>query len=85
MTIITAFRRLKQEDQEVEASLGYIARPCLKKKKSVFIELFYLFKVIILLEKVKTICKTKNKPVRERNNSKLNQESMCKEENFCSE
>jgi hypothetical protein len=31
--IIPALRRLRQEDLKVETSLGYIVRPCLKKKK----------------------------------------------------
>jgi hypothetical protein len=32
--IIPALRRLRQEDLKVETSLGYIVRPCLKKKKN---------------------------------------------------
>jgi hypothetical protein len=33
MPIIPALRRLRQEFQELEASLGYTARPCLQKPK----------------------------------------------------
>jgi hypothetical protein len=28
-----AFRRLRQEDLQFKVSLGYLARPCLKRKK----------------------------------------------------
>jgi hypothetical protein len=35
MPVIPALRRLRQEDLECEAILGYIARLCLKKKKKV--------------------------------------------------
>jgi hypothetical protein len=32
MPVITAFRRLRQENPEFKTNLGYIARPCLKNK-----------------------------------------------------
>jgi hypothetical protein len=33
MPVIPALGRLNEEDHELETSLGYIARPCLKKQK----------------------------------------------------
>jgi hypothetical protein len=33
MPVISVLRRLRQEDVKVEASLAYIARPCLRKTK----------------------------------------------------
>jgi hypothetical protein len=33
MPLIPALKRMRQEDQEFKASLDYIARPYLKKKK----------------------------------------------------
>jgi hypothetical protein len=32
VSVIPTLRRLRQEDQEFKVSLGYIARPCLKKQ-----------------------------------------------------
>jgi hypothetical protein len=34
MSIIPAFRRLRQEDPEFKSTLGYIARPYLKQAKN---------------------------------------------------
>jgi hypothetical protein len=33
MPVIPALRRLKQKGHELETSLGYLARPCLKTKE----------------------------------------------------
>jgi hypothetical protein len=33
MPVIPALLRLRQEDHKFKTSLGYIARPCLEKKK----------------------------------------------------
>jgi hypothetical protein len=34
MPVIPALRRLRQKDQKFKASLGYLARPCLKQNKT---------------------------------------------------
>jgi hypothetical protein len=41
--VILAFRRLKQEDHELEAILGYVARFCLKNKQKKQNRVFFLF------------------------------------------
>jgi hypothetical protein len=41
-TVIPALRRLRLEDLKVESSLGYIPRPCFKRKKEKNLELFGL-------------------------------------------
>jgi hypothetical protein len=35
MPVITALRRLRQEEHEFKSSLGYLARSCLKKQKTI--------------------------------------------------
>jgi hypothetical protein len=40
--IIPALRRSKQKDHEFEASLGYTARTCLKKRKRKFVVLTFV-------------------------------------------
>jgi hypothetical protein len=40
MPIIAALGSLRQEGGEFKASLGYIARPCFKKKSHLFLLLF---------------------------------------------
>lgn len=40
MPVILSLRKLRQEDQELGANLGYLERPCHKKKK--YINFFVL-------------------------------------------
>jgi hypothetical protein len=48
MPIIPALRRPRQEDHEFEASLCYIARPCLKTNKKQTNNVYLISKVSIL-------------------------------------
>jgi hypothetical protein len=36
MHVISALRRLKQENSEFKANLGYISKPCIKKRDIMF-------------------------------------------------
>jgi hypothetical protein len=44
--VLSALVRLRQEDPEFKASLGYISRPCLKKKKNKINKALCAFKKI---------------------------------------
>jgi hypothetical protein len=41
--VIPPLRRQRQEDCELKVNLGYIMRPCLKKKKKVIVVVEQLF------------------------------------------
>jgi hypothetical protein len=44
MPVISGLRRLRQEDQEFKDSLGYIVKPCLKKKNQMSLSGFAVWK-----------------------------------------